>query len=426
MPPRARELPPLWRHAGPSPAPVGRSERATPFPHLLPKVVLFGDFFQLPPIETKRYVADGKFQNGKDRFRAETRMQFVFETDAFRSAGFRLFVLARAMRQTDADLVRVLAGVQRGAWSPWALRTLAARRTGVAPPPPEGMRPTVVCGRRFQVDAANDAELRKLPAEGAVSYRARDAIHDRELKSTAERFFEGCAAPGELALRPGAQVLTVANSPDADVPNGSRGVVVALEPQSVRVRLVCGRVVSFARRAFECERREVIGGKTRVRRVATREQIPLALAYAISTHRSQGASLDLAVVSLDRAAAFAPGLGYVMLSRVRRLDCLYLAAFDPSAVHADPRVEAYYRSAGMEPPRFGRGDEDPRACDCGVAARCGVSGKPNSAGRAFFSCGAAGGATRCQYFEWVDGVTLEPPRPPAAPVAGKRKPADGA
>lgn len=52
-------------------------------------------------------------------------------------------------------------------------------------------------------------------------------------------------------------------------------------------------------------------------------QVPLRCAWGITIHKSQGMTLDRAVMDLKRT--FAPGMGYVALSRVESLGGLYLA-----------------------------------------------------------------------------------------------------
>src|SRR3569832_272558 len=65
-------------------------------------------------------------------------------------------------------------------------------------------------------------------------------------------------------------------------------------------------------------------------------QVPLRLAWAITVHKSQGMSLDSAVIDLSQA--FEYGQGYVALSRVRTLDGLFLLGFNERALEVHPEV----------------------------------------------------------------------------------------
>ena len=94
--------------------------------------------------------------------------------------------------------------------------------------------------------------------------------------------------------------------------------------------------------------------------LASVKQVPLRCAWAITIHKSQGMTLDRAVMDLRRT--FAPGMGYVALSRVERLDGLYLGGINnraflvsPDAVMLDSilrrRSDARSRTPGRGGPR---------------------------------------------------------------------------
>ncbi len=75
----------------------------------------------------------------------------------------------------------------------------------------------------------------------------------------------------------------------------------------------------------------------------SRQQIPLRLAYAVTIHKAQGATLDCALIDIG-LRTFEYGQAYVALSRVRSLDSLYVWDLNPKAVKAHPRVVEFYRT----------------------------------------------------------------------------------
>jgi len=74
-----------------------------------------------------------------------------------------------------------------------------------------------------------------------------------------------------------------------------------------------------------------------------RRQIPIKLAYAITIHKAQGATLDCALIDVG-GKTFEYGQAYVALSRVKDIDSLYIHDFEATAFRAHPKVKAFYSS----------------------------------------------------------------------------------
>jgi len=68
-------------------------------------------------------------------------------------------------------------------------------------------------------------------------------------------------------------------------------------------------------------------------------QIPLRLAWAITVHKSQGMTLNMAEIDLSRS--FDYGMGYVALSRLTSLDGLFLLGINSMAYKINPQVFNY-------------------------------------------------------------------------------------
>lgn len=64
-----------------------------------------------------------------------------------------------------------------------------------------------------------------------------------------------------------------------------------------------------------------------------REQFPICLAYAITIHKSQGLSLDNAIIDIG-SSVFSRGQAYVALSRVKTINGVHLINLDPSQIKA--------------------------------------------------------------------------------------------
>ncbi|MCK4800224.1 hypothetical protein KAS31_04570, partial [Candidatus Parcubacteria bacterium] len=140
---------------------------------------------------------------------------------------------------------------------------------------------------------------------------------------------KNCLVPEELRLKIGAVVMFVKNNFRKGYVNGTLGEIIGFDIDNLPiVRTRSGKEIVATLASWEVEQK----GKV----VANIEQIPLRLAWAITVHKSQGMSLDAAEIDLSRS--FECGMGYVALSRVRRLDSIKLIGINQMALRVDEQV----------------------------------------------------------------------------------------
>jgi ATP-dependent DNA helicase PIF1 len=71
--------------------------------------------------------------------------------------------------------------------------------------------------------------------------------------------------------------------------------------------------------------------------------VPLILAWAVTIHKAQGATLEYVEVDVGMSI-FEYGQAYVALSRVKSIKGLFLVNFDPEVFQANPLVDKFYAS----------------------------------------------------------------------------------
>ncbi len=279
------------------------------------------DWLQLPPI-----------------FKGDDVQELAFQCDAWKQADIKTVILREQMRQRgDATLLKVLGDVRIGDTS--SLHLLDARIGATFPQ--DGIEPVRLFCRNVDVDEYNATRLAALPGE-TKTYRACDT----GMPYHTEAFNKNCPAPQELVLKVGACVRLCSNlDVEAGFVNGSVGTVKAFGPNGVTVQFRTGRVL-VEHNDWQIKEQEVAtGGHIKFKVVATRSQIPLRLSWASTIHRAQGQTLDRVI--LDVAEAFAEGMTYTALSRVRDLESLSIVGRIPhSAIRVNQAAVEFY--AGLE------------------------------------------------------------------------------
>ena len=323
---------------------ICRAVRRTPHKFLGGiQLIASGDFFQLPPVGDRNVP-------GSD--------QFVFQSPVWEQGIDSVFAFEHIYRSSDPDFSALLLRARCGKLDVPDIRGLTARvRDPLAEVRASGIVPTRMHCHRADVDSFNQQQLAGIPRP-ATTYDMRVTGHLVDVNDTTSTFaaprtyafrwdrarraiIASSSVPERSTFKDGAQVILTANlRPDDGLVNGSRGVVTnANHPQGgVEVRFACGQTIVVSR--FEWTHERQLSDSNEPMCVIA-EQIPLILGWASTIHRAQGMTLDCVEVSLGQSV-FAPGMGYVALSRVRTLASLSFLDFLPTSIYSKPVVKAYY------------------------------------------------------------------------------------
>ncbi|MFA7662872.1 MAG: PIF1 family DEAD/DEAH box helicase, partial [Patescibacteria group bacterium] len=269
------------------------------------QVVLSGDFFQLPPVG-----------------RGSEKVKFVIESEAWKEMKLRACYLTEQFRQDDTKFLNILNEIRSGEVSQ-ASRELLEEK--INQKNKHFIEPTKLYTHNLDVDAINLIELSKINDESksyGMTCRGREGLVDILKK--------GCLAPETLSLKIGAKVMFVKNNFELGIVNGTLGEVIGFDEETrfPEVQIKTGEIILVKPDIWIIDDGEDI--------LAELRQLPLRLAWAITVHKSQGMSLDLAEIDLSKS--FTPGMGYVALSRVRNFDGLKLEGYNEMALQIDPKI----------------------------------------------------------------------------------------
>ena len=288
------------------------------------QIILVGDFFQLPPIVKRNNLEEEKQSLliphvGHGGTALES---FAYGSGAWERAHLVTCYLKEQHRQDDADFLSMLSGIRGNNVSANHLNHLKNRKI-LKDNMPQNI--TKLFSHNVDVDQVNTAELGKLSQE--VKLFKMSSSGKESIVATLKK---GCLSPENLELKIGAVVMCTKNNPKERFVNGTLGTVTGFEEFSGYpiIKTKNGKNIVIAPMDWTVEE----NGKIR----AQITQIPLRLAWAITVHKSQGMSMDAAVMDLSQVFEF--GQGYVALSRVRRLSGLYLLGINEHALKVHPKI----------------------------------------------------------------------------------------
>ncbi|KAF2077397.1 hypothetical protein CYY_001325 [Polysphondylium violaceum] len=280
------------------------------------QIVLSGDFCQLPPVS---------------KTKGDASSLFCFKATCWPELIDYAVQLRKVFRQKDSSFINILNEIRFGKISNDALNRLnkcVANQLSVT----DGIVPTILYPHRRSVEDENESRLKALAGESRV-YDAQDTGQPN--------FLENSQAPASLTLKIGAQVILLKNLDfDLELVNGSRGVVVGWQEtpgqdEPLPIVQFAKTQMAIGREVWRVELGHVV--------LASRTQIPLNLAWALSIHKGQGMSIDKLII--DLGGVFECGQTYVALSRATSLEGLQLkTSIKPNHLKVHQDVIEFYNN----------------------------------------------------------------------------------
>jgi ATP-dependent DNA helicase PIF1 len=321
------------------------------------QMIFTGDFFQLPPVGDE-----------KD----EDTNKFSFESGKW----FQVFPLinniqlTHIFRQTDQDYIKILLEIRKGDISEEGKELLQKYvKRPFDKSVHNGAIPTKLFPVKSKVEYVNSAMFSKLEGEDMIfdNIEKRNAtLYIDTNKVIESEVVQKCQAltleeityeidnmnknvniDKTLKLKCGALVMCTFNIDlENGICNGSQGIIEEFKESSESpgskfpvVLFSNGqrRLIPYQYYQNEEYPTIVIG------------QIPLCLAWALTIHKIQGATLAMADMDLGKSV-FEYGQSYVALSRIQSLNGLYLSEFHPHRIKANPIVKDFYNGLLTEYP----------------------------------------------------------------------------
>jgi ATP-dependent DNA helicase PIF1 len=303
------------------------------------QLIFSGDFYQLPPVG--------------DYLEPDTQ-RFCFESDDWNSV-FHLdcqIELKKIFRQTDEIYSSILNQIREGRIKRRS-NELLLEYVGRELDPNLVIEPTKLYPTKNKVDQINITKMTTLHGEEKeykIKYskdvemtkgekEIRRQFTDQDIKIELDFLAGNLMCEKEMKVKIGAQVMCIINikseSGDILICNGSQGIVKEFCEVTgcPKVKYNNGIVMVMTRHVWPSDKIPGIGVS----------QVPLILSWALTIHKSQGATLDVAEIDVG-SGVFECGQTYVALSRVKSLNGLYLTSFDAGRIRIHKKVKEFYES----------------------------------------------------------------------------------
>lgn len=282
------------------------------------QVILIGDFCQLPPVTQKGYY------------------DFCFYSKAWQELNLLTFQLTHNFRQEeDPAYAEILRNLRNGILTQEGHDLFLSRQVESIPEDVPILFPT-----NKEVAMINEVRLAELPSE-KYTYKAKykSLKFDRDsdmFRIIRENLIKSSIMEDTLTLCKGARIMLLKNL-DISIGfvNGTLGYVKDLGSDSITMVSDDGIESKIPIHTIETFDKE---GKV----LMTMEQYPVKLAYAVTVHKAQGATLEK--VYIDFKNFFEVNQAYVALSRVKKSKGLYLQNYSIPVLRFEDNVLRFYKN----------------------------------------------------------------------------------
>lgn len=305
---------------------VNRDKLKLPFGGV--QVIIFGDLFQLPPVVDKSI---------REVMKKTYKSPFFFDAKIINEISLTRVLLTKIYRQKDEKFISHLNKIREKIFTDIDLEEINQRVDTTAKPGLRGVL-TLMTTNNGAKNVNEQCLLRIKDKEHLYNANINGDFKEDEYPA------EAC-----LRLKKGAQVMLIKNDIDKRWVNGTLAEIADLSPVCIKVQ-IRGNVYEVQKVSWEKVEYVYNEKEKRIEEkpVASFEQYPLKLAWAVTIHKSQGQTFDKVMVDVEWGA-FAHGQVYVALSRCTTLEGITLKK---SIIHSDiildERIFAFLNRPGND------------------------------------------------------------------------------
>lgn len=318
---------------------IGKSVRKNNKPFGGIQLIFSGDFYQLPPVgdstepDTQRFCFESQNWNIVFNSNCQIQLKKIFrQTDDIYSSILNQIREGRIKRKSN-ELLEKYVGREKSADLVAEPAKLYPTKNRVEQINTQRMNELETEEKIFKIKYLKDLEMTKSERD------IRRQFTDQDIQIELEFLANNLICEKEMIMKKGAQIMCIINiksdTGDILICNGSQGIITDFceITGSPKVKFNNGIEMIMARHVWLSDKIPGIGIS----------QIPLILSWALTIHKSQGATLDAAEIDVG-SGVFECGQTYVALSRVKSLDGLYLTSFDVSKIKINKKVKEFYES----------------------------------------------------------------------------------